>query len=1780
MAGLISDDILDALEQRESSGNPKAYNKASGAMGAYQFLPSTVEMLSKKHGSFDPYNRDESRQAARRYLEDLVDQKGSLEGALAAYGGFKTKDPTDYINAITKGSHKRGHSANKAAPNVFTIEAPDGRKFRVTGNEHSTEDDALNFVKSTYYAEAKPEKSTGVLGAIARGGESLGSDTYTGLAGLFGDTNKAASEGLERQKKIAERYGEGLSFDKLKNTYAEKGIIPAGKELLGAIPEAIAEQSPRIAASLAGGAAGTALAGPIGGVAGALLPLLPGQAGSNLQRQVQEGQSADAGKAYAAAVPQVAIDVAADRFTLFGKGVLSKMLGQSEETLAKIGAAGTERLAKETLLKSIANGTIRGIATQVPTEVVQQAIERLQAGLDLTGDDALKEYGETAFQTSLTGPAGILGRRVDVGAAQRAQSYQPPQDFNQTVPETSPPDIPEGEAIPPPEEAAPEPVEQVPPPIPNTEQQSLDLQPPEELPPQLLSAEPIDADLDNTDTVRPRLFTESDLKEMGITKGNKKIRGLLGANLSDPAQAEAVKSYLWSYAQDPIRSAKLAEKVIDFHDKIDTYAEPTVPDIQIDQPTIEPSIQSIEPEGVNSPSPVGVTPLEGEGLASALPDVGAPTIGEAPKLAALEPTVDIEEEPQIAKLLDPLANPIYAQKNLSDPAMSEAIRNQMATDIQQQSLIKQDREQDIGILDAYIKRGELHTALNHIQTGDKGSAAPAFDPLSKILAGRLRLSPNIKDVKLQMVESLPDDAIGAYDRNTDTVYMTPEGLSSPDTLLHETLHAATAHAIDVHQNDVKPVPAVAKLTALYHHVLDEEPALKHMYKIDDLHEFVAKSMSNPSLQKRLADIDYEREGALPRFVKSILDIFGIKPTRNQSSLAESLVLGGDLVAEGRHYLPIAKEHGLTSDRLLNMQLTPSGKEAKEFLDTNVGNITHAAPTDPNINDNSTNLFFKSFVDRDSQGLKEAARKAWTGFRVSTFKQYASVEEKLIDKYAGGWRDANGSLRGDMLSAQAQDYKNLAISVANTGGLKISDNGFLEAVDLPNGASIKSANDGISKLGTKLGSLEVANKLFTAWATANRAEELKRTDPVHYSTLEGMPTEQQIQNGLKLGQMHPELQNIQNTFRSVLNSLIDANVQAGRLSKDTASEWKGNLAYAPFFRVDRIDRNSEDSFKQSGSLSNPKTFKELKGGFNEIGDMATNYMELAQWLTATAVKNNAKLNTVEQLGAKVAKPGDSPELLTSVYRDGKQEWYRFDDPLDAQAWRMSISKSWPVLKAMRTVANLLRETITVFNPAFAVKQLIEDTQQAALLSGVKDSFGVASKTLAAFYNPNPDTKSVLYRNGIIGAYDVSSKSIKDQVDAMQNQKALSAFQQGRKVLTDWAERSDNAQRMAIYEQTMQETGDKAIALHRARNIINWSNRGNANFVNELTTIVPFLHSRMQSMDLLIQSLRGKGLHGGNQAQARKLLFKQAFKYAGLVAIYSMAVSGSDDYEKLTDEDKWGNFIIPGAGVKIPVSPGLPSIIKAAAEAAWGIVTTEGVNNPDDRMTILKSAGNAIFSGSPLNPLSYTPAAVKPIAEVKLNKSFFTGDDLAGAHLKTLEKSRQYTQSTTELGKLMSSVSGDILSPIEADHVLRGYLGILATITGSAVSMMSSNTPATEIKRMPVIKDFFYRDDSSGLKSKFYKLLEEVNTVNNTALDDMRQGRFDELEKLYDDPKKMALLMQKGAVTQIRDQLNNLRGYRNMVLNDGDLSSGAKRTKLTEIDQQETELLKMARASGIK
>ena len=309
---------------------------------------------------------------------------------------------------------------------IYSVQGPDGRIYDIEGPEGASDAEVVSALEAHLASQPKPKK--GLLAALGKGAESTLSGLRTGI-GKYVNPEEAARAGLERGEEISGKYADQTGMDKVKEAYTKDGVLSAAKEVGRQIPLALAEQAPNLAASFGGARLGVMAGSPLGpygaiagGVLGAFLPSKIQSLGGDIQRQAQEqiarGEPVkiDTAAAELASTGQGALDVVGT-FIPFGGKLISKLTGIPEMAFFGKSAAQASKLADEKLLATLAKGTGVGVLAEVPTEITQQMLERAQAGLSLTSPDALKEYGETAYQAGLLGPLGAVGRLSAKGAA-------------------------------------------------------------------------------------------------------------------------------------------------------------------------------------------------------------------------------------------------------------------------------------------------------------------------------------------------------------------------------------------------------------------------------------------------------------------------------------------------------------------------------------------------------------------------------------------------------------------------------------------------------------------------------------------------------------------------------------------------------------------------------------------------------------------------------------------------------------------------------------------------------------------------------------------------------------------------------------------------------------------------------------------------------------------------------------------------------------------------------------------------------------------------------------------------------------------------------------------------------------------------------------------------------------------------------------------------------------------------------------------------------------------
>jgi hypothetical protein len=264
------------------------------------------------------------------------------------------------------------------------------------------------------------------------GAQTLGiTDEAAAFAADPSEKNRRALIKAGESKYRQVGFGEGENFE-------------AFKQLLGG-------SIGQLAAPVAAGVGASFVSTPVGGLAAASAVSGTQYTSQNLLRQAQEQEAAIAagkkpedtsvGKAILAATGQTALDLAGGKvFSGVAKAFpfMRPLLGNAGgkaaqnagEVLADAAEKGTIKFSK-----GVATGVGKGVAFEVPQEVAQQGLERWQAGLSLSDEQAQGEYGQAAIGALLLG--GGLGG-VSGALSSRSTKAAPEEEIEPDAPE---PDI-------------------------------------------------------------------------------------------------------------------------------------------------------------------------------------------------------------------------------------------------------------------------------------------------------------------------------------------------------------------------------------------------------------------------------------------------------------------------------------------------------------------------------------------------------------------------------------------------------------------------------------------------------------------------------------------------------------------------------------------------------------------------------------------------------------------------------------------------------------------------------------------------------------------------------------------------------------------------------------------------------------------------------------------------------------------------------------------------------------------------------------------------------------------------------------------------------------------------------------------------------------------------------------------------------------------------------------------------------------------------------------------
>jgi hypothetical protein len=679
------------------------------------------------------------------------------------------------------------------------------------------------------------------------------------------------------------------------------------------------------------------------------------------------------------------------------------------------------------------------------------------------------------------------------------------------------------------------------------------------------------------------------------------------------------------------------------------------------------------------------------------------------------------------------------------------------------------------------------------------------------------------------------------------------------------------------------------------------------------------------------------------------------------------------------------------------------------------------------------------------------------------------------------------------------------------------------------------------------------------------------------------TPQQIADGVSLFKLMPELDGISKVWNDMRENTVQILVDTGLWSREEAEFMLENVDYVPFFREEQIEEGKGPKEYIRGLMVQAKE-KRLKGSEKPVNDVFDNMARWMQYSVNRAVRNRSALALIDTavdagLAKKIEKRTEGTNPVR-VWRDGKEEFYDMTDPMFVDAFTGLESVAIPTWKWMTKMSDMLRQSVVMY-PLFSVAQLPQDSFAAMFSSGLKAQYALsiparAVKEFIKTIAGTSETNKELKKFGVVGVRDFTSAMARIDAEVYAGLKASPGLKGKIKdFLNHVAMASDNAVRQATYEAAMAQGLSRGEAIEKAFEIWNVRRKGTSKSLAFAGQVIPFFNAYLAAQNVALKTISGTGVSPTERSEAIKTLLGTTASVMVLSLLYAMMNGDDEDYINKPAVVRDRLLMIPGTGMSIPLRADLFSIPKIVTEHMYLLMTDKGYEDGrkfrDSMSAVLKSA---LFSPT------VVPQAFKPLVEIGINYDFYSGRPLIGHFEKMKETERQFTDTTSELAKLLGSTG--IMSPIAIDHIVRGMFGSVGGLVVYMTNPLLHSDPNVDrptmsakdmMAALPGTSGFVSRDYESGLKNDFYVLRDEVAKVTNT-MSDLKQRSPEKItEYLSSDEIITRYGMAKG-IQKITDQLGNIRKNISRVTNAPRdvMSADEKAEQIKQLRSAERDMLK--------
>jgi len=604
-----------------------------------------------------------------------------------------------------------------------------------------------------------------------------------------------------------------------------------------------------------------------------------------------------------------------------------------------------------------------------------------------------------------------------------------------------------------------------------------------------------------------------------------------------------------------------------------------------------------------------------------------------------------------------------------------------------------------------------------------------------------------------------------------------------------------------------------------------------------------------------------------------------------------------------------------------------------------------------------------------------------------------------------------------------------------------------------------------------GGNEVDN--FLAWVAMNRADTLmKEGREKHF-------TEQQIREGMKLNRGRMEdgrnratvYMRAMRGLSTIQKSMLDMAERAGVIDPELRKTLQTDF-YVPFYReFDHKDKENIRGPSPTYDFVNMKnTIKKLQGSELGVHDILHNMVMNWTALMSASMKNRAGQAAMEAavdagVATKIEDDQDAAQMAFAkrharkskyenyvyVMEGGKRVWYNVHDPLVLNALASltsgTLNTSW--IRPFQTTKRVFTLGTTL-SPAFRIRNLIRDSVNSIAVGKLNyNIFGNVATGYRAMAKGSVVESSMLAGGGgfSFGFLNDDPSAIRRLVNAGVEEsrildttkKATGFLKEGYQWYQNVGNKIENANRAALYMQRRGEVGHLQ-ASFESRDLLNFSSHGRFAFAQLLTAWTPFLNARLMGLDKLGRAMTG-------EERGRMITVTGALVLASIG--YMLSMEGDPDYEELEDwvKDTYWPIKLPGGDTFffLPKPFEIGAVTSIAETITKNFIDSTGAHAPYTAARIRK----ILMAQLAFDP---RPQLLRPMIEVGTNKDAFLDRRIESLSwdMQKVPKTQRKRAYSSEIAVSASELMGVLLpdwledtdvhlSPVQIDHLIRGYLG---------------------------------------------------------------------------------------------------------------------------------------------